>query len=201
VTSSGWNCRCRGTASSTTFFPFVDSFFSNSVSRQLLKVLQFRLDWRLPLWRRIVKRPEKKLTVVCFQTKRRYLCKVLPHLGRLVFCEEPSTTNPKTGRLSAGGRKRYRVSGIASVTGEVMTFYKALVYEGPMSLWLPQLLMAIQATLQVRACCVRFWAIPFAHFAEALVSSSRHLRTFLLSLLRVFYLRDGCGAFLWKWNS
>nr|CAB3238693.1 dynein heavy chain 8, axonemal-like [Phallusia mammillata] len=97
--------------------------------------------------------PEDVMNIVCYgydlNAVNKYLCKVLPHLGRLVFTEQPLVVNkPSPGRASAGGRKRYKVTGVSSTAGEVMTFHRPLIYEGPMSLWLPQLLMAIQATLQ-----------------------------------------------------
>ena len=80
----------------------------------------------------------------------RFLIKILPHLGRLVFDEEQTSTQnlSPSRRTSAGVRKKYKVKGVESTCGEVMLLTKPLLYEGPMSLWLPQLLASIQVTLQ-----------------------------------------------------
>ena len=63
--------------------------------------------------------------------------------------EQTSTQNLSPSRhASAGVKKKYRVKGVESTCGEVMLLSKPLLYEGPMSLWLPQLLASIQTTLQ-----------------------------------------------------
>nr|XP_018669149.1 uncharacterized protein LOC104266158 [Ciona intestinalis] len=98
--------------------------------------------------------PEDVMNIVCFgydlDAVNKYLCKILPHLGKLVFEEvtKPTNLTPPPRHTSASPKKKYKVTGVSSSAGEVMTFHRPLVYEGPMSLWLPQLLMSIQATLQ-----------------------------------------------------
>ena len=64
--------------------------------------------------------------------------------------EEEQTTNQNlpARHASAGVKKKYKVRGVESRCGEVMFLSKPLIYEGPMSLWLPELLAAIQATIQ-----------------------------------------------------
>ena len=71
-------------------------------------------------------------------------------MGRLVFDEEQSSNQnlAPSRHASAGVKKKYKVRGVESTCGEVMSLCRPLIYEGPMSLWLPQLLASIQATLQ-----------------------------------------------------
>lgn len=86
----------------------------------------------------------------CFSFLFRFLIKILPHLGRLVFDEEQPQIqgDPPPRHASAAIKKKYKVKGIESTAGEVMILSKPLIYEGPMSIWLPQLLASIKTTIQ-----------------------------------------------------
>ncbi|CAK8694749.1 unnamed protein product [Clavelina lepadiformis] len=98
--------------------------------------------------------PEDVMNIVCYgydlNAVNKYLCKIFPHLGQLVFEEEQvvSQNLSPSRHASAGGKKKFRVTAVMSTSGEALNLQKSLIYEGPMSLWLPQLLASIQVTLQ-----------------------------------------------------